>query len=104
MRISDWSSDVCSSDLPGKPHRHLRQGSRRGSGKGLDRGRHAARLESDMAGMNCKLSGWPPLFLAIAVLAPLTLTASAADLVRIEGGPFEKIGRASGRERVCTEV
>src|SRR3546814_4175523 len=24
MRISDWSSDVCSSDLPGCPHRRLR--------------------------------------------------------------------------------
>src|SRR3546814_11800172 len=25
MRISDWSSDVCSSDLPGCPHRRLRR-------------------------------------------------------------------------------
>src|SRR3546814_19425349 len=40
MRISDWSSDVCSSDLAGE----LVSGGERGAGAGADRGRDIKRL------------------------------------------------------------
>src|SRR3546814_19626465 len=41
MRISDWSSDVCSSDLHGQPE------TRQGFGQGGDIGLDAGRLEAE---------------------------------------------------------
>src|SRR3546814_3607557 len=53
MRISDWSSDVCSSDLPGQ--REVRQGHRAGRGEHdavplQDRDDPPARCQGDQAG------------------------------------------------------
>src|SRR3546814_6746248 len=77
MRISDWSSDVCSSDLQedGRQHRAPEI-----DGPAQDGEAVAARLEQQAAGQ---------------------LLAQAAGL-RQQGD--EQIGRASWRERVCQYV
>src|SRR3546814_4905940 len=79
MRISDWSSDVCSSDLLERriilEHRERRRGERLG-------------LARKRAGLAHQILGL------------------ARDARRVEiGAPREiKIGRASCRERVCQYV
>src|SRR3546814_1633985 len=81
MRISDWSSDVCSSDL-----------------RGACRAR-ASRILRPCATLRAAMS--------IEVLAPIQrrpLHNELADRLRhmiVEG---EQIGRASCRERVCQYV
>src|SRR3546814_6480983 len=45
MRISDWSSDVCSSDLPGRSGRGRRHENARSRVRQLCDGQHAARRE-----------------------------------------------------------
>src|SRR3546814_12421445 len=77
MRISDWSSDVCSSDLPiGGDHRDI--GVQRGEG-----GLHVRILQR-----NRRAHLYAPLF-----------------RLRMHGGGAQRqIGRASCRERVCQYV
>src|SRR3546814_19683482 len=92
MRISDWSSDVCSSDL--------------------------ARL------LGCKESGGRIEVLVERITSPTTALAHikaskspkpgstliladdafTATMRGRQGEPFEKIGSAAGRERVCPYV
>src|SRR3546814_9306848 len=83
MRISDWSSDVCSSDLegrlPGDPGAEARMRGQRG---GIE-GRDAAPGEGDA-----------PLAQEGIGLVPQAREAEAAA----------EIGRASCRERVCQYV
>src|SRR3546814_20608488 len=80
MRISDWSSDVCSSDLPG-------------TRTGLGRGHEIALLP-----------------LAIVVAAPEAGVGawvnglSLASLAFLGGLAVDEIGRASCRERMCKYV
>src|SRR3546814_15853765 len=84
MRISDWSSDVCSSDLATLPDRgraerpHHRQP--------LPEGRGAARAMIAMA---------------LALLAVVALVAAVGPATGYADG---QIGRASCRERVCQYV
>src|SRR3546814_1863275 len=94
MRISDWSSDVCSSDLGAKVaasdvgeegadgRRHRRRRERLaeplGSGEAASEEAHRSRFH--------------------VALAPGDLAGEADSAVRLQG---EKIGRASCRERVC---
>src|SRR3546814_4376675 len=92
MRISDWSSDVCSSDLD-DPGRSSLFG---GFGHHVDRDIFAAELaivESDLAVGGCEQR---------VVLAHADVDA------RIDAGAAlahdNEIGRASGRERVCQYV
>src|SRR3546814_8066471 len=82
MRISDWSSDVCSSDLDvvGQPRNATRVQRRRPAGEARHREIEAAPEEVD-----------------------------GADLAEIPGAealqhPIDEIGRASWRERVCQYV
>src|SRR3546814_19393040 len=109
MRISDWSSDVCSSDLrlaAGMGHRAVM-----GIADGLGVFPQRARLVFGLA--------WLPLLLARRHLPGRNIDAEDA-LDRIDGddvaildqtdraadrrlGP-DKIGRASCRERVCQYV
>src|SRR3546814_19945020 len=101
MRISDWSSDVCSSDLPRRAGGAARLARGRGEGRGAhgrragaavmirrsasdidgEAARHVARMDRDdwSAAQERDLQDWP-----------------ARD-PRHPGG----IGRASVRERVC---
>src|SRR3546814_4692082 len=96
MRISDWSSDVCSSDLAVEQDLHV-----------VDRVDRDARL-ADIAG-NARV---------IAVIAAMRRQierdrqpllpggeVAAVESVRfLGGGEARKIGRASCRERVCQYV
>src|SRR3546814_17356926 len=87
MRISDWSSDVCSSDLAGDPGpaaatRHgtgaLNHGRKR-EGSGQDRRPHGEAKER----------------------IPRQRRDSALQGAQYHGGDVGEIGRASCRERVC---
>src|SRR3546814_2700953 len=74
MRISDWSSDVCSSDLSGTLMQQL----------------------ADMRGELRQLAD------AAATRLSQTRSATGARILAIMGGV--QIGRASCRERVCQYV
>src|SRR3546814_1306505 len=83
MRISDWSSDVCSSDLRKERLRHLRR-----------QDITDAALVDQMAGMDQEM--------------PVRLEGrreerKAVDMVPV-GMRQQQIGRASCRERVCQYV
>src|SRR3546814_3349232 len=81
MRISDWSSDVCSSDLPTKRIRRMRWGLVPSWTKELGKG--------------------PVLFNARAdSLAEKPAFRTAFKFKRCLV-PMDEIGRASCRERVC---
>src|SRR3546814_4418769 len=89
MRISDWSSDVCSSDLAGAGHQVLAP-VRRTGGKTQRVEIGDERLE--------RLVG--------DVEDDQLLVRSEADPVAagLLGGVGDQIGRASGRESVCQYV
>src|SRR3546814_1713615 len=98
MRISDWSSDVCSSDLPIERER----------GHSID----AAIASVDHGGMHLNLIDTPgyPDFRG-PTLSALAAVETVAVVVDADGGigygtrrMMEQIGRASGRERVCQNV
>src|SRR3546814_3040824 len=87
MRISDWSSDVCSSDLSSSEEIQVPHGAAIGGrdqrGVGAQRGRHGT-----------VALGWPVSATGLEPLAPL-LQGRPVHLER------DEIGRASCRERVC---
>src|SRR3546814_1382231 len=63
MRISDWSSDVCSSDLDAVPQGHRQQGHRRRRLSVGDGGAEAHRSEERRVGKECVStcrSRWSP--------------------------------------------
>src|SRR3546814_4137172 len=78
MRISDWSSDVCSSDLGGFV---------------------------DM-GSVCRVEDVddPRLFLETLLAAVADLVKTCRQFLRGNAADVEEIGRASCRERVCQYV
>src|SRR3546814_3952939 len=88
MRISDWSSDVCSSDLP--------KGAMEGDGKHYQ-------IYTATSGHN--LDDYQRLVIAWRNGAPIRL----GDVAEITDGPQDlrtlgQVGRASRRERVCQSV
>src|SRR3546814_5521780 len=84
MRISDWSSDVCSSDLPRRRQSMI----------------HALRHGARRA-MLCSTA----LFVALAVSAPARAGGSSMPWeAPLQSILDSKIGRASCRERVCQYV
>src|SRR3546814_17560829 len=115
MRISDWSSDVCSSDLPRRPdllieHLHLIQ-----DRYGHLSARHLRALSSEMklpmaavyevasfyAHFDIVLEGEappPPLTIRLCDSLPREMMG-AQDLLQAL-----QIGRASCRESVCKDV
>src|SRR3546814_15661398 len=91
MRISDWSSDVCSSDLPVKIAAQLWP---------LDQIADGYERLLDIATARLhKLQNSPGT-------DDVTMTSElAAEFTRaMETGPLLQIGRASCRERVCPSV
>src|SRR3546814_5403094 len=92
MRISDWSSDVCSSDLTdleldedlGTPYVFIvdKNGSLRGRDDDEDEGTKYGFNATSVAELNNKMT----------------------DDVKIVLAEYRKIGRASCRERVCQYV
>src|SRR3546814_13947417 len=103
MRISDWSSDVCSSDLLDPDNARAYTQNARAYGKCLRQMRAAALA---------KLTQAPNAELRVATVHAaydyllrefgLEVTAVVEPAHGIEPSP--KIGSASGRERVCLYV
>src|SRR3546814_10988335 len=108
MRISDWSSDVCSSDLPFVPE--IRDG--------VLYGRGAADMKGSVAAFVVALERFvaahPDHGGTVALLLTSDEEGDAIDGVRRVAREFAergqridwciKIGRASGGERVCEYV
>src|SRR3546814_5212355 len=94
MRISDWSSDVCSSDLGAGPYRGARIG-------------YSGRDDSVLAGAGWAAEAGPwQAMLSLARREGSESENSADDPLR-QANPADtlrqsaQISRASGRERVC---
>src|SRR3546814_10884047 len=90
MRISDWSSDVCSSDLSTEPVRSARSIHQMGDRQQFSIGAQGERGRVNRVpdAINIKVSGLLEVYL------------------RVANAGFEQgqIGRASWRERVCQYV
>src|SRR3546814_4927522 len=98
MRISDLSSDVCPSDLAGRPHKRASAASQ--AGRAYRSWQNpGARDAAEMRG--ARLGG---------AAEGLEIDPHQSEMFRIAAGPLEiveerpKIGRASCRERVCQYV
>src|SRR3546814_1674470 len=89
MRISDWSSDVCSSDLVERVPRRNRE--TRSIPIGTVKGRYLR-----------------PFFSSLASLIRITTRPLSGSAFRLSVKPFPsrvaQLGRASCRERVCQYV
>src|SRR3546814_18142105 len=109
MRISDWSSDVCSSDLVDLPDTQarlneelddVRRNAANALGNGqLERAQEGYRLLADagqQADADAVLQRVP------AAWAPRAETLAA--LFRFQAADDATNGRESGRDRVCTAV
>src|SRR3546814_14083526 len=104
MRISDWSSDVCSSDLDAKALTFT--------------GRVAIDLDLFESSTIITMNALDLAFTSASIAkagnsdaAPLTVTVDAAAQTvtftapkALAPGKYRQIGRASGRERVCQYV
>src|SRR3546814_3066322 len=90
MRISDWSSDVCSSDLQG------------------NRAMQDKNIPGDALGTPVDFTPPPPARVDLAgryvLLEPLDLARHQAGLTPLALDAAAEIGRASCRERVCQYV
>src|SRR3546814_3191695 len=98
MRISDWSSDVCSSDLPGEPLRLMERTVRLPGSNVAWRfmvAQARASLDQQIAVLRSTLiKSFAILGLGLIIMATLQTFYGLRPL-RTE------IGRASWRERVC---
>src|SRR3546814_3372208 len=83
MRISDWSSDVCSSDLKGRPNRNRTQVADHG----------------DMVRARCFCPAVRAVCTAAAMIDNQTQSA-----MTVPPAAVYQIGRASCRARVCQYV
>src|SRR3546814_13189346 len=93
MRISDWSSDVCSSDLIAALHR-----------KGVAELANAARRDIRF-GVHRRNIGLPqPVRRGVDRQPGVAEPQRRLALVDGTSRPCDEIGRASGRERVCQYV
>src|SRR3546814_15127388 len=110
MRISDWSSDVCSSDLHlARGPADTRQNARLRAGTAdfelaLDRSAAAEDPLLRIQGTGIRT----PITISYgrSALAPEALPPGFSHLRTLprSAGPFREIGRASCRERVCQYV
>src|SRR3546814_7462504 len=91
MRISDWSSDVCSSDLNDLPGMAKRLGPRIHFA-------HLRNIKRETQGILCSFHEDEHL------AGDTDMVAVIAALLREEQMRQRKIGRASCRERVCQYV
>src|SRR3546814_20355812 len=98
MRISDWSSDVCSSDLrPPFRKRTMNEVEKaKKEGRGYYTSTRDPNLNHNQRGVNVRAAQ-----LAVGVAGDLTAPIMA--VIDVKPGPGE-IGRASCGERVCQYV
>src|SRR3546814_16426840 len=105
MRISDWSSDVCSSDLPTNVHALLESiytlGRERAHSRSIDLSLACDDNAGELMADGRRLR--PALFNLLSNALKFTREGGVVTLSarRAEG---EKIGRASCRGRVCPYV
>src|SRR3546814_16698326 len=98
MRISDWSSDVCSSDLEMRDQAAMI--------RECCKWDYELRFPEQVAGLldraHAIASSTPkgPVYLAL----PRETLCEQAPAEGLEAPPSMEIGRASCRERVCTSV
>src|SRR3546814_20250936 len=107
MRISDWSSDVCSSDLKAQPGQHIchllklpTPSQRHGGSTPLGRGEICP--SSTLLRSTTNFAGSWFRFRSILTWLRRFLISSKTRKKFQEG--LRKIGRASCRESVCTYV
>src|SRR3546814_10827216 len=105
MRISDWSADVCSSDLEGYGRRRWRKP--RPPSPGISRRSEGADLIIDKGKWEVGMSKRAKLRLQ----EKLVFAGAAAAVALVGAAPAyaqssnnQEIGRASCRERVCQYV
>src|SRR3546814_13812815 len=106
MRISDWSSDVCSSDLPlrlnGDVFAKLVTGAHPVAGSVVERPHLVVGVGEDNATVGrCGLPLAIPALDQLAACALARLGRMDEAVLLIGADRFAKIGRASWRERVC---
>src|SRR3546814_6809474 len=111
MRISDWSSDVCSSDLNAAHHvdplvERALQVLRRLGIAPVAVLREGDELQVDpvlhrLAHFQKGLYGQEPVVADVDVAADGQRAARDRPAAEREGALLDQIGRASGRERVC---
>src|SRR3546814_12319084 len=115
MRISDWSSDVCSSDLgSGAPNSLRARNARRSVRRSPRHPRSATGRAAASALLLLRGGGVFGAFAAFTLLHPLAgddiidhlgdVGRMVAHAFQILGDEQQKIGRASCRERVCQYV
>src|SRR3546814_13558074 len=101
MRISDWSSDVCSSDLPADGARVMMVETGGWDTHSGQRGRLNAQLRGLDQLVGALQTGLGPAWNDTLVI----VATEFARTVEVNGtGGNEQIGRASCRERGCTFV
>src|SRR3546814_15835808 len=104
MRISDWSSDVCSSDLPRLSHPEFRVIAR-GNGLPSDRALLEVRIGVDALFLDEPTTNIPALIGVGTVVRDRNAKLMYGDACRLaKHAEIAKIGRASCRERVCKYV
>src|SRR3546814_11078719 len=102
MRISDWSSDVCSSDLDAPVYGALGRLGPGGTPRPAAVVPRAGQLDLDPAGHGTSSKGgWTNRARAGARRGATTVPAASPTDPAV---PRWEIGRASGRERVCQYV
>src|SRR3546814_4856300 len=99
MRISDWSSDVCSSDLPAQSRWHLQSGPFGESDLTSLPERDCSLLVQDVDKWDADVA---PLLEAFAFLPRWRIDDIMISFA--EPGGSVGLGRASCRERLCTYV
>src|SRR3546814_17963350 len=102
MRIRDWSSDVCSSDLPGFSTA-AKVTSISGRGVGMD----IVKSNIEKIGGVVELRHEEGRGLTLILRVPMTLTIISGLMVRAAGQYFaipRELGSASWRERVFRNV
>src|SRR3546814_20022768 len=103
MRISDWSSDVCSSDLEGRRLPKLRRFPRE-----LPKsGKHNLRQSTATTGNPAVAQGTPVAarrYFEASKGRTSTMHSNPVHARKSVFDPVMQIGRASGRERVCQYV
>src|SRR3546814_19374940 len=104
MRISDWSSDVCSSDLDAEDAVKFRRGWFLGDGTGAGKGRQVAGIILDNWLKGRRRAVW--ISVSDRLLADAQRDWSALGQERLLVTQLSRfrprtIGRATCRERVC---
>src|SRR3546814_9237096 len=105
MRISDWSSDVCSSDLVQQAWEGIIPALQAGKYDAIMAGMSITAKRKEVIDFSRAYAQTPALFVVTKTneSADFTTETKRVDLTEIDAAE-QKIGRASCRERVCQYV